>query len=301
MAQQEWRERRVAQIMRDFMEAYELSNQVGLALDSDELDFQRVRRLVGDSEESALYRLKEECHALFRFDRERSESEIQAEELFDLAVGALFHEAMRFREGYYLTTRYAPRLESQREKGPLVAAFLNVIRAGHTRMREAGAEMLTLFDQTRDQLVILLREMSDSGVIARSLLEDTERASRVFGRPTTDLIEEIFGDPQRAARLAVENLIAFGHYREADDLVGRVSATDSFSEHARSFAVAMDRYFSGETAAALEGLENWYASDGDGPDIWREQARRILDLMLENGNEPDLGKRAQALRTQLGS
>lgn len=300
MAQQEWRERRVAQIMRDFMEAYELSSQIGRALESDELDFQRVRRLVGDSEESALYRLKEECHALFRFDQERSESEIQAEELFDLAVGALFHEAMRFREGYYLTTRYAPRLESQRERGPLVAAFLNVIRSGHTRMRESGAEMLTLFEQTRDQLVILLKEMSESGVIARSLLEDSERAARVFDCSTTELMREIFGDADRAARLAVENLIAFGHYQEADEMVERVATTEPFGSNARAFAIAMDRYFAGEPSAALDGLETWVERDTRRPDLWTQQARRILDLMLENGYEPSLGSRAEALIAELG-
>ncbi len=62
------RERRVAQIVRDFLEAYQLSAEIHEALAQGGLDFARVARLVGDSEESALYRLKEECHALFRLD-----------------------------------------------------------------------------------------------------------------------------------------------------------------------------------------------------------------------------------------
>ena len=172
----EWRERRVAQILRDLMEAYELSAQVGASLRAGDLDFGPVRRLVGESEDSALYRLKEECHALFRLSRQGSETELNAEELFDLAVGALFHEAMKFREGFYLTTTYGPRLERLMQKesarGPLVEAFSNVIDAGRQRMFESEVEMAELFDETRDQLVILLQQQPRSGAVARCLVED---------------------------------------------------------------------------------------------------------------------------------
>ena len=100
------RERHVAKVVRDFLGAYILSNRIRARLESGDLDFDWVKRLVGDGEESALYRLKEECHALFRQDEGRSTTELHAGELFDLAAAALFHEGMKFRESYYMTTTY---------------------------------------------------------------------------------------------------------------------------------------------------------------------------------------------------
>ena len=201
----ERRERRVAQILREFLEAYCLSEQVGLRLRDGELDFALVDRLVGEHEESALFRLKEACHVLFRFDEDRTPAELQAEELFDLAVGALFHEAMKFREGYYVTTSYGPRLDRMMAEGsaagPLAEAFLNVIDAGRQRMLESEVETTELFDETRDQLLILLRQMA-SGAVARSLVEEPDRTEQVFGGKLEKLLESIFDSVPEAYRLA---------------------------------------------------------------------------------------------------
>ena len=161
------RERRVAQIVRDFLEAYQLSAEIHEALAQGGLDFARVARLVGDSEESALYRLKEECHALFRLDGERSSLELDADELFDLEVAALFHEGMKFRESYYLTTTYGPRLERMMAEGsatgPLAGAFLRLFEAGRRRMRESGSEVASLFRELLPEGLAVLDERLGDG------------------------------------------------------------------------------------------------------------------------------------------
>ena len=180
----ELRERRLAQIVRDFMEGYVLSQEVGRDLRAGRLAFGTVTRLVGDAEDSALYRLKEECHALFRLDDARPRTEVQAEELFDLAVGALFHETMKFREGFYLTDTYGPRLQRMMAEGsasgPLADAFWRVFEGGSRRMLESEAEAEQLFRETRDQLLIVLRQLAASGAVARSLVEDTARSELVL-------------------------------------------------------------------------------------------------------------------------
>jgi hypothetical protein len=300
----EWRERRVAQILRDFMEAYGLSAQIGAQLRGGDLDFSRVQRLVGESEEAALYRLKEECHALFRFDSESSELELQAEELFDLAVGALFHEAMKFREGYYLTTSYGPRLERMMEAehtgGPLVQAFLRVIEAGRQRMLESEVEMAELFDETRDQLAILLKQMPGSGAVARCLVEDPERALEVFGQPLDELLGSFYGSPSEGYRLAVLDLLQNGHYAEAEELLGRDDALAAapFGEEARAFASGMERHFAGESSAALELLAPWIEGGAAGPGSWRLQVDRVLGMMEEDGDTP-VSEGARRLRGEL--
>ena len=202
----ELRERRLAQIVRDFMEGYVLSQEVGRELRAGRLAFGTVARLVGDAEDSALFRLKEECHALFRLDDARPRTEVQAEELFDLAVGALFHETMKFREGFYLTDTYGPRLQRMMAEGsasgPLADAFWRVFEGGSRRMLESEAEAEQLFRETRDQLLIVLRQLAASGAVARSLVEDATRSEQVFGMPLARLLADIYGSagPRLPAR-----------------------------------------------------------------------------------------------------
>lgn len=292
-------------ILRDFMEAYELAGEIGGHLRADELDFGWVHRLVGESEECALYRLKEECHALFRFDEESSESELQTEELFDLAVGALFHEAMKFREGYYLTTSYAPRLERMMEqgsaKGPLAGSFLQVIEAGRQRMLESEVEMAELFDETRDQLAVLLRHLPHSGPIARSLIEEPERSEKVFGVPLPELLESIYPSRSEAYVLAVGDLLENGHFAEARALLERddVRAANPFGPEADCFSRSMARFVAGAPEEALEGLRRWVEAGAPGPELWRGQAVRVLDSLIEAGAETSLVEGARKLREEL--
>jgi hypothetical protein len=162
----ELRERRLAQILRDFMEAFVLARTLGEDLRAGRLSFRTVTRLVGDAEDSALFRLKEETHALFRLDAARPRTEVQAEELFDLAVGALFHETMKFREGFYLTDSYGPRLSRMMAegsaKGPLADAFWRVVEAGRRRMLESEVEWRVV-PRDAGSALIVLRQLAASG------------------------------------------------------------------------------------------------------------------------------------------
>ncbi len=301
----ELRERRVAQILRDFMEAYVLSAEIGAHLRAGGLDFARVNRLVGESEESALFRLKEETHALFRFDVESSESELQAEELFDLAVGALFHEAMKFREGYYVTTSYGPRLERMMTEGsaagPLAEAFRSVIDAGRQRMLESEVETTELFDETRDQLLILLRQMPASGAIARSLVDEPGHAERVFGSDLGKLLASIFGSVRDAYRLAAENLLDNGHFQDARTLLEREEVKSAMPDvdSVRGYAGALEQYFAGEPGTALEGLRGWISSGARGPESWRERAARVLETIASDEPDSSLALCARSLLDEL--
>jgi hypothetical protein len=303
------RERRIAQIVRDFFEAYALSDLIGVQLRSGELDFARVQRFVGESEESALYRLKEECHALFRHDvaGDGPRPELQAEELFDLAVGGLFHEAMRFREGYYLTTSYGPRLDRMLGEvtvpSPLATAFHRVFEAGHRRMLASHAETQELLRETREQLRILLRQAPHGGVLARTLVEQRARTEEVFQSELPVLLDELFGSAAVAYRLAIESLVEHGHYAQAASLLERddVRASGEWAG-AEHFARAMDRHDSGAMEEALELLAEWEASGAPGGTTWAERGCRVLDSI---GSEAECGSslrgRARALAEKIRS
>ena len=77
-------------------------------------DRDEVKALAGDDDGCCLFRLKERCHALFRPRETGSRVRMRREALFDLAVGALFHESMKFRENLYQREVYGPRMRALR-------------------------------------------------------------------------------------------------------------------------------------------------------------------------------------------
>lgn len=304
-------ERRLAQIVRDFMEAFALSSQIGRRLRAGDLEFSWVKRLVDESDESALYRLKEECHALFRSDPRAGSEEPQAEEIFDLAVGALFHEGMKFREGYYLTTTYGPKLDrmlkERSESAPLTKAFSRVFEAGRQRMLESEAEAAELFDETRDQLLVVIRKYPESGAIARSLLEDPIRTEQVFSVPVRSLLQSIYGSAARGYALAVDSLIESGHFGEAAALLERQDAEsppapgDESHDMSRRFARGMQQYYAGNAHDSVDYLADWIEGGACGSDAWRRLARRALEGIVATVGETDaeLAARAATLRDAL--
>ncbi len=304
----ELRERRLAQIVRDFMEAFVLARRLGEDLRAGRLSFQTVTRLVGDAEDSALYRLKEECHALFRLDVSRPRTEVQAEELFDLAVGALFHETMKFREGFYLTDSYGPRLQRMMSEGsatgPLADAFWRVVEAGRRRMLESESEAEGLFRETRDQLLIVLRQLAASGSVARSLVEEPGRAAAVFELPLGQLLADIYGSAARGYQLAIDSLIENGHFAEAAAVLEHPDAREAgVSDGAVDFARGMASYYAGDSLAALDSLGRWISSGASSPARWRKGAANVLAALAQNADLTDesLAKHASALAGQLSA
>ncbi len=299
------RERRIAGIVRDFMEAYERSGWVGDRLEAGTLEFEDVEGLVGEGEQATLFRLKEECHALFRQDSANAREDLLAEELFDLAVGALFHEAMKFREGFYLTTTYGPRLERLMAgggaPGPLVSAFRRLFDAGRRRMLESQAETRELLRETREQLVVMLRQLPESGALARALVEDPQRAERVFGAPLDALLAGIYGSAERGRGLAVQSLVEGGHYAEAAELLDACDRSRARGPGAGAFARGMARYYGGDLVGALDDLAAWIGSGQSGEVRWRQHARRALAALADDGELPDsaLARRARELLASL--
>ena len=294
----ERRAQRVAQIVREFMEGFVLSRKIGEKLASGELDFADVDRLVEQDEGSVLFRLKEECHSLFRKDDAHAYADVQAEELFDLAVGALFHESMKFREGYYTTATYEPRLQrliaEGSAAGPLAAVFLQAFEAARRRMLESESETEELFRETRDQLLIVLRHMPESGAVARSLLDDPERTESVFDTPLAALLEDVYGSAARAFELAIHSLLDNGHFAEAEVLLDHPEVQDSQTcKAARPFAHAMASYYAGDARSALDALETW-ASVQNRPALWSQRAHRVLCSLGEGreGGDSELTERA---------
>jgi hypothetical protein len=290
----------LAQTVREFLAAYSLARRVGRELRAGTLEFSTVDRFVGDAPRSVLFRLKENCHALFREPAAPPKDQPLAAEMFDLAVGALFHEAMRFRESFYLYTAYGPRARRSLEgspSGPLAQGFRRLFDAGYRRMLESEAETEELFRETREQLRILLRECSDSGEIARSLLADPEQTEDVFGTPLEELLTELFGSTSRAYSLAIGCLVQSGHYTAAAALLDVPGVSGSEEGVEGDLVRGLAAYYEGDPRRALEMLGAWARTSGNGLPALRARARAVLRLIVYEIEEahPALAEEARRL------
>ena len=84
--------------------------------------------------------------------------------LFDLAVGSLFHEAMKFRENFYQREVYGPRVRALRsaageETDALFQEFEKILGIVSTRLVEGLEETETLLAQTSEQRLRLLQAL----------------------------------------------------------------------------------------------------------------------------------------------
>lgn len=294
---QEWR---VAQIVRDFFGVWALLEAIGRHLLAGDLDFGRVEHFVGEDDESILHRLKEECHALFREDADESGRDLEAAELFDLAVGALFHEAMRFREGYYLTASYGPRLdrmvEEGRDSGALARTFRRVFEAGHRRMLESFEQTRELLRESTEQLGTLLHHLHCRGLVARCLVEHRRRSEEVFGVPLGELLTELYGDAENGYRFAVDSLLRNGHHSQAAALLERddVRSLRADWTEAAPLARGLARYYGGDSAGALAEFAPWLEAGASGCATWRDRAATVLAAITLGEGLEDAGLRERA-------
>ncbi len=239
-----------------------------------------VQRLVGDTEESVLFRLKERTHALFRAGA--SAAELPRVALFDLAVGSLFHEAMKLRENFYQLEVYAPKVEAARidaEPGsePLFEDFARLLRVSRSRLEEALLETESLLEQTRRQFRVLLATHRESGLVMRYLLENASLAQEVLGETIDSLFASIHGDAGAGYALAARSYLESGYFDSARRALAEAIARDPDSPelHASSaYAEGMDAWLRGDYEEALRHLERWTS----GPAISNDAAFRTLAL-----------------------
>jgi hypothetical protein len=259
----------LVEIVREFLAAHRLLRRVGERYRSGQLAFEEVEELVGDDERSVLFRLKERSHALFR--GERGEGAIGATALFDLAVGSLFHEAMKFRENFYQRSAYGPKVQALRraavrDDGGLLPEFEKLLAAAAIRIDESLQELDTLLVQTTAQFRVLLATHAHEGVLARVLVARGQELADVLGRSVDSLFADLYGDPAAAWLCAGRSLLASGFYVEAaatlreSERRGRSGADEA---RLRAYAQGMSAYLAGHYEEAVAGLLAWLDASPD--------------------------------------
>ncbi len=151
-----------------------------------QLHFQDLANWVDDKGQSLLYNLKENCHKIFRDSRVVSSR--KKEWLLDLAIGSIFHEAMKIRENLYQLDVYRPKYllykrkagGSEYEKNYL-QQFARIIAKAEQGVSEGMEEISSLFKDATAQLVDVLKENSKNIYLIRYVLENQTLIQKVYG------------------------------------------------------------------------------------------------------------------------
>lgn len=178
----------ILEIVRDYLYSYIHFQSIYNQYKAQTLNFDDVEKFVTDKDPTLpLFNLKESCHILFRYQGEEECSD--EEKLLDLAVGSIFHEAMKIRENLYLLEIYKPRYlqiqnsqESSDYKSNLLQEFTKIALRTEKRLAESILETKRLLHDTLKQLAHLLPRYKDNQVLMRFVLRNKELLQRAFGK-----------------------------------------------------------------------------------------------------------------------
>ena len=161
------------------------------------LRFSDIGDWVDDKGQSLLYNLKEQSHSLFRAGGK--EPVHRNEWLLDLAIGSIFHEAMKLRENIYQMEVYRPRyLQFKSKMGKTtygyernyLQQFERIITRSEQGVQEGMEETRSLFGDAIEQLIDFFKKNRKNPYLVRFLLEHQHLLERVYGNKK---VQGIFG------------------------------------------------------------------------------------------------------------
>ncbi len=256
-----------------------------------------------------LFRLKERTHAVFRGPGGVVRGSTHREALFDLAVGSLFHEAMKLRENLYQREVYGPRVralqsDAGQESKALFDEFEKMLGAVDDRLDEGVRELEALVQRTADQLRLLIADLRDDGAV-RFVTEQAEEVAAVFGVPLESLLEEMYGSVESGWESAGRSYLASGSFEAACDCFTRALAqtdADPAIERLRSYAQGMHAYVERDYAGSVSHLANWVDAAPLDPDLVplaRDAVSSIVQL-ADGTDRTRVSDDATALLARLG-
>ena len=298
-------------IIRDFLAVHDRAARLFGRRDRDGLRFEDVRSWVGEDAKSDLFRLKEACHAIFRPAVDEHATDMRVGALLDLAVGSLFHEAMKLRENLYQQERYGPRVRAfQGAEDPdtreLLAEFEKNLSLSAQRLEESVAEVRVLLAQTGKQLKRVMIESAANGITARCLCENETAVAGVYEQGLDALLESIFGDAATGYLRAALSYLESAYYAEAlgplEEANRRAPERDDI-QGASAYARGMHAFFSRDYPASIEALQQWVESDRfcEHP-VWVRQALAgtlHMERLQSDQESSDLIKKAEQLSNRL--
>ena len=244
----------ILEIVRDYLYSYLHFQSIYAQYKAHSLSFDDVEKFVTDKDPTLpLFNLKESCHMLFRYQGDEECSD--EEKLLDLAVGSIFHEAMKIREDLYLLEVYKPRYqqvqnsqESSDYKSNLLQDFTKIGLRTEKRLAESILETKRLLQDTLKQLTYLLPRYKENSVLMRFLLNNKELLQQVFGkRKGLKVIADMYsGGLGEAYKEEGRGYLASEHYNLAAEFFNRALKYSIYDEGLKGlylYARGMDGYY----------------------------------------------------------
>jgi len=299
-------------IARDFLDAHRRLRVLFARHRSGDLRFEELGDLVGEDGGSVLFRLKERCHASFRSETGDPAQPIHREALFDLAVGSLFHEAMKFRENLYQREIYGPRVRALRsqageEEAAIFDEFERIQEGVAARLEEGLTETETLLGQTLDQLLQLLTAHRDDPRVSRFLITHSGEMEEAFGRPFDEIVGDLYGNAASAYEHAGRSLLSSGYYGAAIDALHAATERGGDAaalERLASYGRGMEAYLARDYAGTVAHLRDWAeASAAESPELTRlaRDAVKRIGQLAEGDDRQRVASEATALLEQLSA
>jgi hypothetical protein len=228
------------------------------------LRFSDIGNWVDDKGQSLLYNLKEQCHSLFR---DRKESSLNKNEwLLDLAIGSIFHEAMKLRENLYQIEVYRPKYlqyKSKAGKSPYEKDYLQqferIVSKAEQGVLEGMDETRSLFRDAMAQLIDFFTESKENRYLVRFLLEHQPLLRKVYGlRGTQEVFSDMFEKGLwEAYYLAGQSYLQSEHYDLAFHCFSKASGIDPAHDDLQfflNFSRGMDAYYKNAYSRALSNF-----------------------------------------------
>jgi tetratricopeptide (TPR) repeat protein len=190
------RNKNLLEMVRRLLLAEVAFQEIFKKYEGGKLRFSDIGDWVDDRGQSLLYNLKEKSHSLFRGGGKRPVH--RNEWLLDLAVGSIFHEAMKVRENIYQMEVYRPRYLQFKSKMGKTAyeyernylqQFERIISRAEQGVQEGMEETRSLFGDALEQLIDFFKKNSKNPYLIRFLLEHQSLLRRVYGNKKA---QEIF-------------------------------------------------------------------------------------------------------------
>jgi hypothetical protein len=213
------RERTLVEIVRGLLLSEIAFQGIFQKYKKDTLRFVDIRDWVDDQGQTLLYNLREKSHALFR--QMGKGSFHKREWLLDLAIGSIFHEAMKLRENIYQLKVYQPKYSQYQERmgktlyeKSYLAQFKRIIAKAEEGVAEGMDETRSLFRDTMTQLLDFFKESARNAFLVRFLLENQNLLRKVYGpKKTIEIFETMFPDGYPdACRIAGQSYLVSEHY-----------------------------------------------------------------------------------------
>jgi tetratricopeptide (TPR) repeat protein len=219
------------------------------------LRFSDIGNWVDDKGQSLLYNLKEQSHSFFR--GERKEPLHRNEWLLDLAIGSIFHEAMKLRENIYQMEVYRPRYLQFKSKMSKAAyeyernylqQFERIISRAEQGVQEGMEQTQSFFKDAVEQLIDFFKNNSENPYLVRFLLEHQPLLQKVYGdRKAKEIFHLMFKRGMLDAySLAGRSYLQSGHYDLASLYFSKalkMEPSDHELQFFMNFSLGMKAYY----------------------------------------------------------